>query len=104
MELEFSPDPLTFAAKNLTQSHLHFANCIVVAISITINEEQLKHLFALKVICHLNSSLEVGVQTVIDLFSLADLDPLGLLLLEDDAHRIRLAHPVQVLQLMALHI
>ena len=92
---------LLLGSHELTHSYFDFTDGIVVTAAIAIDKHKLETLNFLEEVAKSESSFEIRVQGVIDLLSLAELHPLVIPFLIEDALWIRLAESVQIFKLSA---
>jgi len=92
---------LLLSSHEFAHGDLNFANRFTVVAAVAVDHHEFKILHLFKKVGQRECSLEVGIQIVLDLFSLSDFDPLIVLLFVKDALGVRLAKRVQVSELAA---
>ena len=98
---QIASEYLLLRTHKLTHSYFDFTDSIIVAATITIDKHKLEALNFLEEVSEGESSFEIGVQGVIDLLSLTNLDPLVISFLKEDTLWIGLAECVQIFEFAA---
>lgn len=94
--LETRVPGLPHSAHQFAHRDFNFSNEVEVAAIIHVNHRELEVLNLFKEVVDNDVGREVWVEVVVDDFSLGNLDPNSILLLMDDALRVRLAERVHV--------
>ena len=100
---QISREHLLLGTHELAHRDLNLTDRVIATTTIAINHHKLEVLNFLEEVGNLEGGLEVRIQLVLDLLSIANLHPAIVPLLVQDALWVRLAERVQILQLASGH-
>ena len=96
--LQHAVPSLSASTHDFSHGDFNIANFVVVAIAVSVDDNKAHLLLLLKVVGDCEGSAEVGIKVVLELFSLAEQDPVVVFLFKEEALWIGLANHIVVLQ------
>jgi len=100
---ELTGPHLSTRSHKVSHGHVDLTNVVVFAFAVSVNNTEFKVLDLFEVVGDREAGCEVWVQRVLDLLGLAQLDPLSVSLLKEEALGVRLGERVQISELAPGH-